>query len=62
MALMEKRELRNLGSKVWQDHPDPNQLFSRKGAECNPTRVDIMLEGPPRGGNCVFNFGNSSSP
>src|SRR5262245_4447001 len=44
---VEERELRDLGTKVWHDHSDPNQPSFRKGAECDPARVDVTLEGVP---------------
>src|SRR6516225_6281010 len=47
LADVEERELRDLGAKMWHDHSDPNQPSVREGAECDPARVDVTLEGVP---------------
>jgi hypothetical protein len=47
LADVEERDLRDPGAKVWHDHSDPNRPSFREGAECDPARVDVMLEGVP---------------
>ena len=47
LADVEERELRCPGAKVWYDHSNPNQPSFREGAECDPARVEVMLEGVP---------------
>jgi hypothetical protein len=42
---LEERELRDPGANVWHDHSDPNQPSCREGADGDPARVHVTLEG-----------------